>query len=370
MKTKRMIALFMAMVLVFASACSTGNVSTSNTEEKTEALQTTEATKATEATETTEAKAEGSDEQSTEKKGTIGFVTFATGVPYFEVAAKGAIEAGKELGYEVLYKGPASADSTEQIKIIDDLVNAGEVDALVVACMDSSSIVPALKRAREEGIKVVTWDLDSEKEGRDIYAGLMDLVEMGKVWIDSMVRTVGESGEYAIITATLTNEFMTKRVDIMKEYAAEEYPDLELVAVESCDADPQKAYQIAKDLITKYPDLKCITTSSTEAFSSAAKAIEDEGMIGKIYVVGGLTPELAKPAFESGAAIESVLWDPGKWAAFGVTIASELVEGKAFNEVGKVDIPGYPEAEQISDDTIYYHELLVFTPENVDDYDF
>jgi ABC-type sugar transport system substrate-binding protein len=303
-------------------------------------------------------------------KGKIAFVTFSTGVPYFEVGAAGAIETGKDLGYEVVYKGPASADSAAEIQIVNDIVSQGEVKAIVAACMDSSSIVPALKKARDAGITVVTWDLDCEPEGRDYYAGLMDLTIIGNAWIDSMVRSVGDSGQYAIIMATLTNEFMNKRIENMKEYAAEKYPHLELMTVESCDADPQKAYQISKDLLTKYPDLKCIATVSTEAFSSAAKAIEDEGKIGKVYVVGGLTPNLAKPAFKSGASLESVLWDPGKWAGFAVSVAAQVVEGKKFDKLGKVDIAGYPKAELVTPDTLYYYELLTFTPGNVDQYDF
>lgn len=103
-----------------------------------------------------------------DSKGKIAFVPFASGVPYFEVAAEGAKKSGEELGYEVIYKAPAKADSAEQIQIINDFVSQGEIDALVVACLDSSSIVPALKKAREAGIKVVTWDLDSEEEGRAI----------------------------------------------------------------------------------------------------------------------------------------------------------------------------------------------------------
>lgn len=303
-------------------------------------------------------------------KGKIAFVPFSIGIPYFKVGAEGAKKAGEDLGYEVIVKGPAEADPAKQIEIIDDLVSQGEIDGLVVACMDSSSIVPSLKKAREAGIKVITWDLDCEKEGRDYYAGLMNLEILGNEWIDSMVRSIGDSGQYAIIIANLTNEFMNNRVENMRKYAEETYPNLDLVTIESCDADPQKAYQISKDLMIKYPALKCIATVSTEAYSSAAKAIEDEDKIGEIYVTGGLTPNLAKPAFESGAAEESVLWDPGKWAGFGVTVAAQVIEGKEFKELGKVDISGYPEAELIEPDVFYYHELLRFTPDNVDEYDF
>ena len=105
-------------------------------------------------------------------------------------------------------------------------------------------------------------------------------------------------------------------------------------------------------------------------FACAAKAVEDDGKSGKIYVVGGLTPNLAKPAFKSGASKEAVLWDPGKWAGFGVTVAAQLIEGKTFDKVGKVDIPGYPKAELFEPGILYYHELLTFTPENVEQYKF
>jgi rhamnose transport system substrate-binding protein len=303
-------------------------------------------------------------------KGKIAFVTFATGIPYFEVAAAGAEAAGKALGYDVVYKGPAQADSAGEIQIINDLVSQGEVKAIVATCMDSSSIVPALKKARAAGIKVVMWDLDCDKDGRDFYAGLMDLVLMGNEWIDSMVKTIGDSGEYAIVAATLTNQAMADRVDNMKKYAAQKYPNLKLVSIEDCNADPQKAYQIAMDLMTKYPNLKCICTSSTEAFSSGAKAIQDAGKIGKVYVAGGITPSQVKPAFESGAAKEAVLWDPGKWAGFAVTIAAQLVEGKTFTKIGPVNITGYPKAELFSVDTFYYHELITFTPDNVNQYNY
>ncbi len=300
----------------------------------------------------------------------IAYVAPNLGTPYFTIGADGAKEKGEELGYEVTAVGPATEDAAEQSQMIEDIVNKGEADALVVACLDSSSPVPALKKAREAGMKVVTWDLDCEPEGRDCYAGLMDLVLMGNDWVDSMVRTIGEEGQYAIITATTTNEFMNQRIDNMKKYAAEEYPGLELLTVESCDADTQKAYQISQDLITRYPEMKCILTVSTEAYTSAAKAIEDMGVIGDVYVAGGVMPSMAKSAFESGAAEESVLWDPGQWAGFAVEVAGQLVEDKTFTPGEDPEISGFENVEVAAEDTLYYHEPMIFTKDNVDDYDF
>ena len=84
------------------------------------------------------------DNATTESKGTIAYVVPSAGTPYYEAGANGAKEYGEKLGYEVLVKGPANADTAEQIQIIEDLINQGDVDAMVVACQDSSSTVPVI----------------------------------------------------------------------------------------------------------------------------------------------------------------------------------------------------------------------------------
>ena len=56
----------------------------------------------------------------------VAFVTFMTGIPYFDNAWSGAKEAGEELGLSIGYYGPASNDTPGQIAIIDDLIRSEE----------------------------------------------------------------------------------------------------------------------------------------------------------------------------------------------------------------------------------------------------
>ena len=46
------------------------------------------------------------------------------GNPYFDTANKGAQEAAKELGVTVNYQGPATADATQQIQLLNSLDRA------------------------------------------------------------------------------------------------------------------------------------------------------------------------------------------------------------------------------------------------------
>ncbi|MDR2049011.1 MAG: substrate-binding domain-containing protein, partial [Treponema sp.] len=98
------------------------------------------------------------------KKVDIAMVTFMTGIPYFDEAAKGAFRAGQKLGVEVGYFGPPSNDTAGEIALIDDLITQG-IKGMIVTAMDSKAVVPVLQKAMNAGIKVVTFDLDTDPAG-------------------------------------------------------------------------------------------------------------------------------------------------------------------------------------------------------------
>ncbi len=79
------------------------------------------------------------------------------GNPYFDTANNGAQEAAKELGVTVNYQGPATADATQQIQLLNSLI-AQKVAGLAISADDSDALVPTGKAAMAAGIPVVTWD--------------------------------------------------------------------------------------------------------------------------------------------------------------------------------------------------------------------
>ena len=116
----------------------------------------------------------------------VAFVTYMTGIPYMDNAWAGAYEAANALGLSVGYYGPASNDTAGEIEILDALITKG-VKGIVVTCMDSEAVTPTLKKARDAGIYVVTWDLDiSNPEGRDYFVNLCSNEMMGEFMIDAI----------------------------------------------------------------------------------------------------------------------------------------------------------------------------------------
>jgi len=305
----------------------------------------------------------------------VAFVTFMTGIPYFDDAWSGTKAAAEELGLSVGYYGPASNDTPGQIAIIDDLITKG-IKVLVVTCMDSEAVVPTLEKAREAGIIVITWDLDvSDPAGRDFFANCCSNEEMGAFMVDCMynahLETLGDSYQWAMITSSLTSEQMVARANYMVEYAKEKYPGLEFVGLESGESDALKNYNAAVSLMQANPDLKVIMSNASDALGPIAEAIAAEGRIGEVYGTGMTTPNMAKPGFESGAIIGgAMLWSPAKWGRFAVTIANEVLNGQEFVFGEEFEIPGFPDAVQFAADEFRYNELQEYTAENINDFDF
>ena len=302
------------------------------------------------------------------KKGTIAMVCYVTSAPYFSYGEQTAIETGNALGYDVIWTGTTEVDTPGLISIIENLI-AQEVDAICLASGDTTSVVPICQQAMEKGIKVVSFDLDIAPEGRDVYAGLMDLSELGIPQVESIVTSIGDTGKYAIITGVLTNELLQKRIDFCLEYAKEKYPGLECVTVEGMDEDPEKAYSVAMNIMTAYPEVTAIMSNVSTGVGPISSAIEDAGKIGQVYACGQSPPNLAKPGMASGACVSAVLWDTAKWQAWAITIAANLIEGKEM-PVGKLDIEGFPQAERLEDNVFYFYETFEFTPENIDEFNF
>src|SRR3954466_14900171 len=96
----------------------------------------------------------------------IGLVAKSLGNGFFEAANKGAQEAAKELGgVEVIYTGPTSTTAEGQIEVINSLIAQG-VDAIAISANDPDAVVPALKKAAQRGIKVISFDSGVSKAGR------------------------------------------------------------------------------------------------------------------------------------------------------------------------------------------------------------
>jgi rhamnose transport system substrate-binding protein len=253
---------------------------------------------------------------------------------FFDAANKGAQEAAKEIGgVEIIYTGPTQATPEGQIDIINSLI-AQNVNAIAVSANDKDALVPALKKAMERGIAVISFDSGVAKEGRmmNLYASAPDQIGEQNVKMASDLLN-GQKGDVAILSATSTATNQNAWIDVMKKVVGK-YPNVNLTSVVYGDDKQDKSYREAEGLIKSNPDLKVIIAPTTVGIAAAAQYVEDQKLVGKVLVTGlGLPSEMAAHV-KSGAAPEFALWNPIDLGYAATTIAYNLATKKETAKAG------------------------------------
>ena len=239
----------------------------------------------------------------------IALVVKALGIGFFEAANKGAEEAAKELGdVEIIYTGPTDTTAEGQIEVINALIAQG-VDAIAISANDPDAVAPALKKAMERGITVISWDSGVAKDGRQMHLNPSSPALIGNTIIKLAADHMPDGGDVAVLSATATATNQNAWIEEMTKVMGN-YPGVNLVATVYGDDLADKSYREAQGLIATYPNLKAIIAPTTVGILAASQAVTDAGLIGKVNVTGlGLPSEMAG-AVESGATISFAIWNP------------------------------------------------------------
>ncbi|MBB3979307.1 rhamnose transport system substrate-binding protein [Rhizobium azooxidifex] len=257
----------------------------------------------------------------------IALVVKALGIGFFEAANKGAQEAAKELGnVEVIYTGPTTTTAEGQIEVINSLI-AQKVDAIAVSANDTDALVPALKKAMDRGIKVISWDSGVAPEGRSMHLNPSSSALIGNMCVKMAADHLPEGkGDVAILSATATSTNQNVWIEEMKKVLPN-YPGVNIVTTVYGDDLADKSYRETQGLIQSYPDLKAIIAPTSVGIVAAAQAVSDAGKTGQINVTGlGLPSEMAGHV-KSGASKSFAIWNPIDLGYSATMIANDLIDG-------------------------------------------
>lgn len=264
----------------------------------------------------------------------IALVVKALGIGFFEAAAKGAEEAAAELGgVEIIYTGPTDTTAEGQIEVINALI-AQKVDAIAISANDLDALVPALKKAMDRGITVISWDSGVATAGRQMHLNPSSNSLIGNMIIKLVADNLPDGGDMAVLSATATATNQNIWIDEMNKVAGN-YPGINVVATVYGDDLADKSYREAQGLMARFPNLKAITAPTTVGIVAAAQAVTDAGKIGEINVTGLALPSEMAGHIDSGASKSFAIWNPIDLGYAATMIAYNLATGNDVAEAGK-----------------------------------
>lgn len=301
------------------------------------------------------------------KKNVIAMMPKAKGDPYFISCRKGAEEAAKELGAELLWDGPTDLDPAKQNEVVEAWITRG-VDAIAVSVENKEGISTVLRKARDKGIKVITWDADSEKNARDFLINQATPQGIGETLTDEAARIMDSKGEFAIITASLSAANQNEWIKFIKQRLAEKYPEMKLVAIQPSDGDRDKAFSETQNVLKVYPNVKLVMGIAAPAVPGVAEAVKQSGRT-DVKVTGLSLPNMCKPYMKEGFIDHIVLWNTGDLGYLTVYAANALSNGSFKSGDTNIKAGRLNEIEVVGDE-VRLGKPFVFNKANIDNFDF
>lgn len=275
-----------------------------------------------------------------QEKPVIATVVKISGIPWFDRMSTGVEAfAAANPDVEASQSGPATADSAQQLQIIQDLIAKG-VDALAVVPMDPAVLEGTFKRAMERGTIVVTHEADNQMNTHaDVEA--FDNDEYGAALNERLAQCMGGAGKWTTFVGSLGSRTHMQWVGAGEENA-KKYADMVLVDPnnESFD-DANATYEKAKEILRKHPDIKGFQTSAGNDVLGVGRAIDEAGLTGKVCLVGTGLPNPSADLLESGAITAIGFWDPQKAGMAMNAVAKLLLEKKEVTDGMDLGVEGY-----------------------------
>jgi rhamnose transport system substrate-binding protein len=305
--------------------------------------------------------------RSTGRRLVIAMMPKAKGDPYFISCRAGAEEAANELGIDLIWDGPTSLDAAKQNEMIENWITR-RVDAIAVAVENREGISTVLKKARERGIPVLTWDADANPDARDFFVNQATAEGIGNTLADEGARLVDESGAIAIVTGALTAANQNEWIAFIKKRLADKYPNVTLATIRPSDDDRDKAFAETQTIMKAYPDVKLVVAISAPAVPGAAEAVRQSGRT-DVRVIGLSLPNMNKPYVHAGVVQTVVLWDTkslGYLAVYASAMAADhrLAAGASAIEAGRLG------RIEVRGSQVILGPPLKFTADNIDRFDF
>jgi ribose transport system substrate-binding protein len=197
---------------------------------------------------------------------------------------QGAQDAADEYGVGFSSVGPPQdGDAAGQATVIENFVASG-VDALVIAPVDSSALVPSVELANESGIPVV--DVDSFIDGGELASFVAtDNLAAAAMQAEAVGEAIGGAGKVVLVNGGQGFQTGRDRRDGFVDTMAEKYPDVEVIEVQT-EWDAQEAQAGLEDALSANADIVAVAHAWDGATVASVSTLENAGLLDDVYVMG------------------------------------------------------------------------------------
>jgi ribose transport system substrate-binding protein len=304
---KSLVLLVLMFVLALMSACSNANESSSDSTEQ----------------------------ENSNAKLKIGLTVGTLANPFFVAMGKGAEEAGKELGAEVLVES-AEYDLAKQTSQIENFITK-KVDVILLNAVDTKGIAAAVQQAKDAGIPVIA--VDTNAEGGVDATVTSDNYQAGQLAGEYVVEQLNGKGNIVIIDGPPVSA-VTDRIqgfeDVIKDSG------IKVVAKQNGEGNREKALSVMESILQANPSgsIDAVFAINDPEAIGVEIAQEQAGRKDEFFIVGvDGAPEVAEAMAKEGSSIMGTsAQSPSEMVKKAVEIGMKVKNGEEVEELIKVPV--------------------------------
>jgi ribose transport system substrate-binding protein len=262
---------------------------------------------------------------------TVGFI--------LGVASAGAVHAVKATGRPLVTVFTGGLGNMV-VSLVEDLI-AAKVNAIVIAPGDSQRLIPALKKARDAGIRIV--NVDNRLDPDAVQQAGMAPIPFVSVDNESGAYKAGQFLAKSITTPTeaailegIRSADNAKQRSAGARRALLENPHIKLVASETANWKIDEAYAVTQQMFAAHPRIKLLFASNDIMAIGALKYLQTSHRQG-VKVAGFDALDEALTEIRSKRMSATVDQQAAEQGYQGVALALRLTQGSSVPTVTTID---------------------------------
>ena len=252
---------------------------------------------------------------------------------FWKAIHAGAAQAAREQGVEIIWKGPQKEDDrAQQITVVEDVISRG-VAGIVLAPLDDRALVRPVQDAMRSRIPVII--IDSGLQGKEYVSYVAtDNHRGGVLGARRLGELLGGKGRIFLIRYQEGSASTMERERGFLETVRTEFPDLKLLVQDQyAGSTTETAYQLAENLLSRFPDVEGIFCPNESSTFGTLRALQESKLAGRVKFVGfDSSPKLVQ-ALRDNHLHGLVLQNPVRMGYLGVTMMVQHLRGEKIADL-------------------------------------
>jgi ribose transport system substrate-binding protein len=248
------------------------------------------------------------------------FVAFNTGLPYWQEAEAGLIDASKQMGVKAGLVGPEAFSLQDELTAFQKAV-AEKPSGILVSAANADAFKEPIAAAIQQGIPVICVDADSPASKRIMFIGT-DNFRAGQESGKRIAEILNGKGNVAVITIPgqfNLEERLRGAYDAMKKY-----PGIKLSNLIDDKGDPRNAFDSIAVMLKGKDKPDAVLSLEASGGGGAADALHRVDLDGKIPIVAFDKDPETLEWIKRGGITATVVQKPYVMSYYGLKFLDDL----------------------------------------------